>query len=110
MSANVRLRPVARPDHREITGPHADCGQTKGRVPHLVAQSGVGQRAPLAVLAPAVGLGAAVALGRFREGGQQRTARDLGLDRFPLSGDGRLEIACMCCRHGYNHSPRPPWR
>src|SRR5262249_45084931 len=52
---------------------------------------------------------AAVALGRFREGSQQRAARDLGLDGFPLSGDGRLEIACMCCRHGYNH-PSPAAR
>src|SRR4029077_4488339 len=50
------------------------------------------------------GLGATVALGRFREGGQQRAARDLGLDGFPLSGGSRLKIALICCRHGYNPS------
>jgi len=31
--------------------------------------------------------------GRFREGGQQGAARDLGLNRLPLGGNGRPEIA-----------------
>jgi hypothetical protein len=49
----------------------------------------------------AAGTGFGAALRRFREGGQRRAVRDLGLDGFPRGND-RPGIAHVCCRHGHN--------
>jgi hypothetical protein len=107
------LRPVARPDHGELARPQADRPQTERQVPHALARLPVGQRPPLAPLLPAERRHAGVVSRGLREGGQQRAARDLGLDRIPLRADRDPPgLVSRCHRHaltiGRAAAGRPP--
>ena len=81
-----RLRPVPRPDRRELTRPQPGRGEAEGRVFYVVMQLPVGQRPPLTPGLPLVRHDVGHLRHRLGELGEQRRARDLGLDLGPGGG------------------------
>ena len=67
-----RLRPVTRPDGRELARPQPGRGEAERRVAHLVVQLPVGQRPPLTVGLPSVRHDIGYLRRRLGEGGEQR--------------------------------------